>query len=143
MQRKGRANVMECKIFTFLKIGFHLKPILMFLGSTKWLTLKRYNLKKNNTKECLASLKGKGYSVIIASPHSRGYSPENLPFSKPIALIFSTELGRLTDETLGLADEFMQIPIMGFTQSFNVSVSAAICINDLCRRIRCSEGIQW
>ena len=58
------------------------------------------------------------------------------------ALVFGTELEGATQEALDLADDFLAVPMYGFTESFNVSVCAAICLYDLARRIR-SAVPQW
>jgi len=40
------------------------------------------------------------------------------------------------------ADEFVKIPLYGFTESFNISVSAAIFITKLVDKIR-KSGVSW
>jgi tRNA (guanosine-2'-O-)-methyltransferase len=40
------------------------------------------------------------------------------------------------------ADGFVTIPMQGFTESFNSSVSAALCMYDVSTRLRASE-IDW
>ncbi len=40
------------------------------------------------------------------------------------------------------ADGFLKIPMVGFTESLNISVSAAIIIQDLTNRLRRSD-IDW
>jgi tRNA (guanosine-2'-O-)-methyltransferase len=41
-----------------------------------------------------------------------------------------------------LADEFIKIPMYGFTESFNISVSAGILLYHFSRKLRSSE-IDW
>jgi len=48
----------------------------------------------------------------------------------------------LTDDALDMADMFIQIPMFGFTESLNISVSAAIMLHTLTGRLRTSE-INW
>jgi len=57
-------------------------------------------------------------------------------------LVFGTELAGLTPAALELADDFVRIPMVGFTESLNISVSAAILIRSLTSRLRASE-ISW
>ena len=124
------------------KYSFEVHPDIT-LGSSKWLNLYRYAKRQNNTNGCLISLKKKGYSIVATSPNTDGFSPSNLPIDKPIALVFGTEFDGLTDEARNLADHFLQIPMMGFTESYNISVSAAICLYELNKRIRSSENLSW
>ncbi|HTX88913.1 MAG TPA: RNA methyltransferase [Bacteroidales bacterium] len=112
------------------------------LGSSKWLTLLKYHGEENNTVTCLDRLKSQGYAIIATSPHKDDYTPENLPLDKKIALVFGTELEGLSPAALGKADGFVRIPMVGFTESLNISVSAALLIAALSGRLR-QSGIDW
>jgi tRNA (guanosine-2'-O-)-methyltransferase len=65
-----------------------------------------------------------------------------LPLDKPIALFFGTEKLGLSKDVIDNADEYMTIPMYGFTESFNISVSVALCLNVLSRKIR-ELNINW
>jgi len=112
------------------------------LGSAKWLTLYKYNKTQSNTVSCLQSLKEKGYRIVATSPHKDDFTPATLPIAKPFALLFGTELQGLSEEALANADEFIRIPMFGFTESLNISVSAAILLHSLTLRLRNSE-VDW
>jgi len=113
------------------------------LGSDQWLSLHYYNQSGNNILEAVNALKKSNYRIVATSPHSEGSTPENLDLEKgKVALMFGTELNGLTEEALSLADEFVQIPIMGFTESYNISVSAAVILYVLRRRLEQSE-LNW
>ncbi len=107
-------------------------------GASKWVDLYRYK----NTKECVATLKKNGYRVVATTPHERGYTLSELPINQKIALLFGTEITGLSDESIALADDFVTIPMFGFTESFNISVSAAICLYQLITKIHASD-IAW
>lgn len=109
------------------------------LGSSKWLTLKKYNKEENNTLNCITQLKTKGYKIVATTPHKDDYTIETLPIDKPIALIFGTELTGISDIVREHADEFVKIPMFGFTESFNISVSAALCLNTIISRLHKSN----
>ncbi len=110
------------------------------LGAAKWLDLVRYRGKENNTADCLAALRSAGYRIIATSPHSSGYTPETLPLDRKVALLFGTELEGLTPGALEMADDTILIPMVGFTESLNISVSAAILIHTLTNRLRASNS---
>lgn len=112
------------------------------LGSSKWLTLKKYNKSENNTLSCINELKAKGYKIVATTPHKDDYTIETLPIDKPIALIFGTELTGISDTVREHADEFVKIPMFGFTESFNISVSAALCLNTIISRLHKSDN-KW
>ncbi len=106
------------------------------MGSTQWLTLNRYQNNENNTKTCLSDLKEKGYKIVATSLHKNSVSLDELNISKPFALVFGTELTGITKDVEDEADEFVKLPMYGFTESFNISVCAALCMYHLSSRIR-------
>jgi tRNA (guanosine-2'-O-)-methyltransferase len=112
------------------------------LGSVKWLSLMKYNQEINNTSSCLNSLKKKGYKIVATSPHKDDFTPETLPLEQKTALVFGTELEGLTHNALEMADAFVRIPMYGFTESLNISVSAALLLFTLSERLRKST-IDW
>lgn len=112
------------------------------LGSSKWLSLYKYNSSSNNTLDCLRHLKDSGYRIIATTPHKNDYTPETLPIDVKTALVFGTEMDGLTPAAIELADGFVKIPMYGFTESLNISVSAALLVRSITGRLRTSE-IQW
>lgn len=106
------------------------------MGSTQWLTLNRYQKHENNTKACLSELKAKGYKIIATSLHKNSVSLSELDVTQPIALVFGTELTGITKDVEDMADEFVKLPMYGFTESFNISVCAALCMYELSTKIR-------
>lgn len=106
------------------------------MGSHKWLSIHRHNQKENNTVETLRHLKSLGYRIVATTPHKNDCTIDALPVDKKLAVIFGTELDGITQDVLNEADEFVKIPMYGFTESFNVSVCAALCMYELATRIR-------
>ncbi|MCD6200560.1 MAG: RNA methyltransferase [Bacteroidales bacterium] len=102
------------------------------LGASKWLTLFKYNAKENNTADTLTLLKKKGYRLVATVPGHESTSLPDFDLDKgQTALLFGTELRGLSDTALSMADEFLKIPMAGFTESFNISVSAGIILSHL------------
>lgn len=112
------------------------------LGSSKWLTLHQYREDHDNTTFCIKELKKQGYKIVATSPHTDSISLQELPVDEPLALLFGTEKLGLSINAFELADYFMYIPMYGFTESLNISVSAAICLQHLTQRMR-SENVNW
>lgn len=112
------------------------------LGSSKWVDVHRYRTHPNNTLACVEALKKKGYRVVATSPRSEHITPENIDLQRPMAFCFGTELTGLSDELMNAADEHLRIPMFGFTESFNISVSAAITLYTVMQRLRASD-VKW
>ncbi|MFP4471027.1 MAG: TrmH family RNA methyltransferase [Bacteroidales bacterium] len=113
------------------------------LGSSKWLNMVRYNAGAYNSPEAIRCLKKNGYRIIAATPHRDDVNLQELDMAKgPVALCFGTEMRGLTSEFLKAADGYMKIPMYGFTESFNISVSVAISLFHLTEKIRKPE-IAW
>lgn len=107
------------------------------IGADQWLTLHRYNsVNSDNVSDCFKSLRNKGYKVIATTPHEKDSNLNELDITEPVALVFGTELHGVTDTVREQADGFVKIPMFGFSESFNISVSAAICLYDLTTRLR-------
>jgi tRNA (guanosine-2'-O-)-methyltransferase len=113
------------------------------LGSSKWLSIHKYNESDFNTTGCINRLKSEGYRIVATTPHKNDKEIQDLSLEGgKIALLFGTEKEGLTKEALSMADEYVIIPMYGFTESFNISVTAALCLFSLSNRIRESE-IDW
>ncbi len=109
------------------------------LGSSKWLNLIKYNETEENTKSAYDSLKQQGYRIIATTPHKNDVMLEDLPLDQKTALVFGTEMRGLTDWAIENADAWVKIPMYGFTESFNISVSAAIILHHLSEKLRRSN----
>ena len=107
------------------------------MGAQKWVDVHRYT----STDACIENLREKGYRIIATSPH-KGTALQDFDISQKGAIFFGRETKGLSEEVLETADEFLQIPMMGFTESLNISVSAAIILQDLTARLRRS-GLDW
>lgn len=112
------------------------------LGAGRWVDIFNYDKGDNPTLDCLQKLKGKGYKIVATTPHEKDCLISDLDLSHPVALVFGTERKGISKVVEGMADEFVKIPMYGFTESFNVSVSAAITLNVLRERLDKSE-INW
>jgi tRNA (guanosine-2'-O-)-methyltransferase len=113
-------------------------------GADKWLTVKRYNEETNNTLAAIRSIKESGYRLIATSPNVKGCSPEELDIDKgKFVVAFGTEWKGLSDIILNEADGFLKIPMVGYTESLNLSVSAGIVMYTLACRLRGSTSCAW
>ena len=113
------------------------------LGSSQWLTLNRYSQTENNSIEAVKALKESGYRIVATMPYDTDVNLEDFDLEKgKCALFFGTEMHGLSDTILSEADEFMKIPMFGFVESFNISVSCAVSLHHLTYKLR-SSSIPW
>jgi tRNA (guanosine-2'-O-)-methyltransferase len=113
------------------------------LGSEKWLTIKKYRKSGNNTIRAITVLREQGYRIVATSPHKTDTELTDFEIEKgKIALFFGTELQGLTEDVMKNADEFLKIPMHGFTESYNISVSAAIICFQLSEKLKSSD-LNW
>lgn len=112
------------------------------LGAGRWVDLYNYNLGESPTMDCINKLKQKGYKIVATTPHEKDVTIQELDLTQPIALVFGTERQGISQEILDSADEFVKIPMYGFTESFNISVSVALALNVLRDRLEKSD-LDW
>lgn len=137
------AVIRSCEIFGVQNIHVveevNLKKIdrEIAMGAQKWVDVNRYT----STAECIKTLRQNNYRIVATSPH-KGTILQDFDVSRPAAICFGTETDGLSPEILDEADEFLQIPMVGFTESLNISVSAAIILQEITTRLRRSI-INW
>lgn len=116
------------------------------LGSAKWITLHKYvkdaSTPLSVTEQCIASLKKNGYKIVVTSPHKNDCSIEELDLANKTALFFGTEMRGATPLAFEQADGFVKIPTVGFTESLNISVSAAVILYTLTFRLK-KSSVDW
>jgi tRNA (guanosine-2'-O-)-methyltransferase len=107
-------------------------------GAAKWITMQRFNEEgKNNTEICFNHLRQNGYAIAATTLRKGKYTPlDEIPLDKKLAVCFGCEETGLGDFAHEQADYFIQLPMYGFTESFNISVSVALVLQTLCQRLR-------
>lgn len=123
------------------KNEYNINPKVV-MGASKWLDIHHHNEKQNNTQDCINQLRKDGYKIYATSPHAKSYLIENVPIEEKFALFFGTEKDGLSDLVLEQADEHVKIPMFGFTESLNISVSGAISMYEISKRLH-SSTINW
>ncbi len=108
------------------------------MGAQKWVDINQYD----NISNCIQALKSKGYQIIATTPHNDSCLLHEFDVTQKSALFFGTEKEGLSEEVMSQADGFLKIPMVGFTESLNISVSAAIIIQDITTRLR-QTAVNW
>ena len=100
-------------------------------GAAKWVDMHHYSEPENNVEHCYQHLHEKGYTIYATSLHETAKSIYEVDPSLKTAIVFGTEAKGISEKAGNLADEYVHIPMAGFTESFNLSVSATICLTVL------------
>lgn len=108
------------------------------MGAQQWVDVQRYE----NTKSCISHLRNEGYRIIATTPHDDSCLLEDFKIKEKIALFFGTEKEGLSAEVLQEADGLLKIPMVGFTESLNISVSAAIVLQHLTGKLK-QQDLPW
>lgn len=110
------------------------------MGADKWLTIHEFPHREHNVKECIDRLHEQGYWVAATLPDEQKRTIFDLPVEQKTAFLFGTELTGLSDEAVKYADGNVLIPMYGFTESFNISNSAAIILSHFTEKMRHSAA---
>jgi tRNA (guanosine-2'-O-)-methyltransferase len=116
------------------------------LGAEKWLTLKRWKeqtANPNPTFACLEDFRQRGFRIVVTTLEPPSVPPPEVPLDRPLALVFGTEETGVSTTALEAADTRLHLPMYGFTQSFNISVSCALALQALTARIHGLPAARW
>ena len=108
------------------------------MGAQKWVDVFRYN----DTQSCINALRAQGYQIVATTPHKDAYFLNDFDVSKKSAFFFGTEKEGLSEQVLSQADTYLKIPMVGFTESLNISVAVAIVLQQLTDKLRRSQ-VAW
>lgn len=111
------------------------------LGASKWLDLEVYR-DEHPAATCFDKLREKGFRIMATTPHTDDMLIDEIPLDQPVALVFGNEGRGISDTVRALADGFVKIPMYGFTESFNISVSAALSLYAVTEKLR-NTNINW
>ena len=108
------------------------------MGAQKWVDLNRYH----SVKSCIKDLKQQGYQIVATTPHMNDCDLQDFDVTKKSCFFFGRETEGLSQEVLNEADCYLKIPMVGFTESLNISVSAAIILQYVTNKLKASE-VNW
>jgi len=114
------------------------------LGAHKWVTLYRFRDPRRDeqslqalrempeefpaTAAAMEALRQRGYRLVATSPHVQAWGLEDIPFDRPLAFLYGNEREGLSPYALEHADAYLRLPMYGFVESYNISVSVAITL---------------
>jgi tRNA (guanosine-2'-O-)-methyltransferase len=125
--------------------------------ASRWLTIHRYRVDfaeekvdfrikptvlPASTKLAFETLRSRGYKIIATSPRGKSVSLKNLDITEKYAIALGSEHWGLSDWAIENADMAVALPMRGFTESYNISVTGAMVLHFLSERLR-SETSDW
>lgn len=108
------------------------------MGAQKWIDVHRHS----RAEDCMEHLRKLGYQLVATTPHNDSCMLEDFKMDRPVALFFGKEKEGVSETVMEGVDGYLKIPMYGFTESLNISVSAAIIIQELTNRMR-QQGLDW
>ncbi len=108
------------------------------MGASKWVDIHQYN----DTTSAIDDLKAQGFQIVATSPHTNDVDVQDFIPHQKSAIFFGTEYDGLSAEVMEKADRFIKIPMYGFTESFNISVAAALVLQSITDTLR-NSSIDW
>lgn len=108
-------------------------------GAIKWIDRTSFD----NFEDAFAQARKNGYQIVATSPHTEDCNLDDFDISKKSMFFFGAEKKGISEKTKAEADVFLKIPMQGFTESLNISVSAAIIMQQLTQKMRKREDIDW
>lgn len=104
-------------------------------GAEKWIDLDRWSA----PEPCYERLKAEGYGIAVT--HLEASVPiEEVDFTQRTAVVFGNEADGVSETTLEHADVRFRLPIVGFVESYNVSVAAALTLYHVYRERQRRSG---
>ncbi len=105
-------------------------------GASQWVDIHKYqNQECRAVGDCFLALRAQGYRILATSPKTdHSFSIHELGAGQKTALVFGNEHEGVSEEGIKSADGLVHIPMFGFTESFNISVSASIFLFELLKK---------
>jgi tRNA (guanosine-2'-O-)-methyltransferase len=101
------------------------------IGCDKWVNSEHHQ----GIDNCAKAIHEQG-GLLYATLPDADLTLEDVDVSKPVALVFGNEHDGLSERAIEVCDRAVRIPMFGFTRSFNLSVSVALCLSRVTARRR-------
>lgn len=99
-------------------------------GAERWVDLNLYD----DLKPELLRLKSQGYKIAATHMARKAVDFRTIDWTKPWVIVFGNEHRGVSDDIVEIADENIFLPMLGFVQSLNISVAAAVTLYEIQRQ---------
>lgn len=100
------------------------------MSALKWLEVKKWP----KAEDCIADLKSRGLKIKVTALAPAAKAQWEIDWKEPSAIVMGNESLGISIEFQQAADETVAIPMRGFVQSLNVSVAAAVVMEEALRQ---------
>lgn len=104
-------------------------------GAHKWIDLHRWP----SAEATAGALRAAGFRVYATLPGAE-HSIEDVDVGSPLAVVFGNEHAGLSQDAIRACDGALSVPMFGFTESYNLSVTVALAMSRLAARRRAYIG---
>jgi tRNA (guanosine-2'-O-)-methyltransferase len=104
-------------------------------GAHRWIDLHRWS----SAEAAVGGLRARGFRVFATLPDAAA-SIDDVDVTTPIAVAFGNEHAGLSRAAIGACDGAIRVPMFGFTESFNLSVTVALAMSQIAARRRAAIG---
>lgn len=99
-------------------------------GSERWVALETVDTLTPH----LLDLKGQGYKIAATHMAHEAVDFRTIDWTTPWVVVFGNEQRGCSEATIEVADANIFLPMMGFVQSLNISVAAAVTFYEIQRQ---------
>jgi tRNA (guanosine-2'-O-)-methyltransferase len=99
-------------------------------SAAKWLRFTKWD----SPKKLIAYFKKNKIAIVATHMSAKAKDPAKVDLARPVALVLGNEHAGVSKEMLAAADANVLIPMVGFVQSFNISVAASLLLYEAYRQ---------
>lgn len=104
-------------------------------GAHRWIDVHRWA----SVEAAAAALRARGFRVFATLPGA-AHTIDDIDVTGPLAVAFGNEHAGLTPAAIAACDGAVGVPMHGFTESFNLSVTVALAMSRIAARRRAAIG---
>ncbi len=99
-------------------------------SAAKWLRFTKWE----KPKDLIAFLKKKKIAIVATHMSAKAKDPAKIDLTQPVAIVLGNEHDGVSKDMLKAAHANVLLPMVGFVQSFNISVAAALLLYEAYRQ---------
>jgi tRNA (guanosine-2'-O-)-methyltransferase len=104
-------------------------------GAHRWIDLTRWPA----ADTAVHALRARGFRVYATAPGAH-VSVEDVDVSTPLAIVFGNEHDGVSETAIAACDGAITVPMFGFTESYNLSVTVGLAMSRIANRRRAHLG---
>lgn len=96
------------------------------MGSHQWVDVVKHEM----IEIAIKKIKKDNFTIIAANNSGKAIDYREVDYTQPVALVMGAEKKGVSNNALSFVDQEVFIPMYGMVESYNVSVAAAIILNE-------------